>query len=87
MNLISIFTCGLVLSSLSILVTIIISLLYMEHIILCMGLWIIYNVSESINIHIEFVVPITNNPLNTISLPYVNDTTQAPNLMLNSNVP
>ena len=77
MNLIiiSIFTCGLVLSSLSILVTIIINLLYMEHIILCMGLWIIYNVSESINIHIEFVGPITNNLLNTISLPYVNDTT------------
>ena len=60
----------------------------MEHIILCIGLWIIYNVSESINIIIiQFIGPITNNPLNTISLPYVNDITQVPNLMLNSNVP
>ena len=48
---------------------------------------IIYNVSESINRYIQFIGPITNNPLNTISLPYVNDITQAPNLMLNSNVP
>ena len=59
----------------------------MKYIIICIDLWIIYNVSESINMHILFVGLITNNPLITISILYVNDTTQTRNLMLNSNVP
>ena len=37
--------------------------------------------------HIQFVDHKTEIVLERIDLPYVNDTTQAPNLMLNSNVP
>ena len=39
--------------------------------------------------HIQFFDPntINFNVLESINLPYVNDTTQAPNLMFNSNVP
>ena len=37
--------------------------------------------------HILFINHKTNAVVESIDLPYVNDTTQAPNLMLNSNVP
>ena len=39
--------------------------------------------------HIIFTEPLPENTveIESVSLPYVNDTTQAPNLMLNSNVP
>ena len=39
--------------------------------------------------HIRFTEPLPENTveIESMFLPYVNDTTQAPNLMLNSNVP
>ena len=37
--------------------------------------------------HITFTDPVSDMIKERIFLPYVNDTTQAPNLMLNSNVP